>query len=409
MNRPTLLESSMKMRFAAAGLVFGLAGTVHAAGYGVDTQDARATGMATAVTALTDDAAAVLYNAAGVVHGPGLEVRIGDTLIAPSVSFSPTGGGAATKTTTGVVPPPNFYATYGISNDIAVGIGVFSPYGLVTSWPSGWQGQFLAQSSSLATYYINPTFAVRIADRVKLGVGIDIVRATVDIKRQLNFLDSTGTTELGGGAWGSGANAGIQVDIVPKMLTFGAQYRGQVPLNFSGNAHFSNVPSELQGTLTDQSISASINLPDTWQLGLGIMPIENLRIGIDTVWTNWSTFQQLAITFNNPALNLAEPKNWSAEWNLHIGAEYAINDAFRIRVGFLYDPTPSPANTLSPDLPDATRYNIAAGVGYHWNQFQADLGYQYVILTSNTSTYPALPGTYSGNAQVVGLSVGYKM
>ena len=55
MSRSDSQENSMKTLFAIAAAL-GVAGGAQAAGYQVDTQAARATGMATAVTSQIDDA-----------------------------------------------------------------------------------------------------------------------------------------------------------------------------------------------------------------------------------------------------------------------------------------------------------------------------------------------------------------
>jgi long-chain fatty acid transport protein len=393
-----------------AGIALGLASSALAAGFNVDTQSARPTGMATAVTASIDDASAIYYNPAGIVSREGVDIQLGDTVIIPSISFTPASGGSSTNSTTGPVPPPNAYLIYGPSKYFAFGVGFFAPYGLASNWPAGWQGQYLAVDSSLTTYFINPSVAFRPFDWLRIGGGVDIVRGVVDLSRSLNFVESSGSLELGGGAWGVGGNGGVQIDILPKILSIGVHYRSQVRMNFSGSAHFSNVPTDLQTTLEDQNVSTRVMLPDSLLMGISYVPIDQLRLGFDVVWTNWSTINQININFaNSSALDQSEAKQWSAGFNYHLGGEFTINQYFQVRAGVLYDPTPSPEDTIGPDLPDANRVNIAAGFGFHYNQFRVDLGYQFVLLMQSKSTLAALPGTYQGNAQVIGLSLGFRM
>src|SRR5712692_10161341 len=153
-----------------------------AAGFAIDVQGGRATGMATAVTALIDDAEAAYCNPAGLAQGPVLDVRVGATPIIPSFTFQNSAG----QSSSGIVrpvPPPHLYLSYGVTNDLSVGLGVFSPYGLVVPWHSDWEGRFLSINSDLKTYYINPEVAYRIGNRVRLGAGVQIVRATVSLRR----------------------------------------------------------------------------------------------------------------------------------------------------------------------------------------------------------------------------------
>ena len=55
-----------------------------------------------------------------------------------------------------------------------------------------------------------------------------------------------------------------------------------------------------------------------------------------------------------------------------------------------------------------TRVNLAIGGSYrHDSGIHADLGYQFILLTGQTSTLPQFPGDYGGFANVLGLSLGY--
>jgi long-chain fatty acid transport protein len=314
-----------------------------------------------------------------------------------------------------VLPPFNAYATFGLTDDLTLGIAVFNEYGLAVSWPQGWAGQFFITKSSLTTYDINPTLGFKLTDWFRGGVGIQIIRGVLDIQKALNFVDSQGSVELGGASWGVGADLGVQVDILPKkLLSLGVTYRSRVDLPATGQAHFSNVPTDLQSTLADQQISADFVLPDTLRIGLGTKPMKGLTIDADAIYTAWQTFSALDINFDNPALNIQEAKNWDYVWNIQVGAEYYITDAIPVRLGFVYDPSPASANaatlaTLGPDLPDSSRLNFAVGAGYRWKGFYADLGYQFVAFMGATSTFQPFLGSYSGNAQVLGLTVGYKI
>ncbi len=96
--------------------------------------------------------------------------------------------------------------------------------------------------------------------------------------------------------------------------------------------------------------------------------------------------------------------------NLHVGGEGTISKEFKVRAGVLYDPTPSPEDTLAPDLPDATRLNLAVGGSYfHRSGVHFDLGFQYLVMFKHTSTLAAFPGDYGGNPIILGLSLGYTM
>jgi long-chain fatty acid transport protein len=379
-----------------------------AAGIALDVQSGRGTGMAGAVTAMIDDSSAIFYNPAGIVQGKGLDAQVGDTLIMPSFQYTSPNG---TKTSNSFLPVPPFsaYVSGGVSDDVSIGLGVFTPFGLTLKWPAGWAGQSVVTQADFTTFDFNPTVAWRFGP-LRIGVGFEAVWSTVDLQKTIVTGQGNAASELGAGAWGFGGDAGIQYEAVHDYLMLGFQYRSAVQYNFDGNAHFTSVPVEFQSVLQDQRATTSIITPDTWQIGVASRPIPRLVLDADVEWYGWSRFRAIDINFpNNAALNSHEDKSWHDTVNVHVGGEGTIDKSWKVRAGVLYDPTPQPDDTLLPDVPDSTRLNIALGGSYyHRSGFHVDLGYQLLIVFKRTSTDPIFEGDYSGFVNLVGLSVGYQ-
>jgi len=403
----------MKMRFAVvtlAGALLVFARPARGAGIALDVQSGRGTGMAGAVTAMIDDSSSIFYNPAGIAQGKILDAQIGDSLIAPSYRYT-SPGGVSTSNSFGVVPPFQAYEAGGITDDLSIGVGVFTPFGLTLTWPSDWAGKRLITESAFATYDFNPTVAYRFGP-LRIGAGAQLVRATVDLKRKIETGVAEASTELGAGSWGFGGNVGAQLEAIPQYLSLGVQYRSAVKFDFDGDAHFDGVPVELQGILRDQRVTTSIVTPDVLQIGAASHPVKNLVVDVDVQWYGWAKFHSIDIHFPNDAsgtLNTHEPKNWRNTVNVHVGGELAIDESWRIRAGVLYDPTPSPGSTLAPDVPDSDRLNLALGGSYyHPSGLHLDLGYQLLLVFKKTSTDPVFPGDYSGIVNIIGVSIGYR-
>jgi long-chain fatty acid transport protein len=393
---------------AGLGVVL-FARTAAAAGTALDIQSGRGTGMAAAVTAMIDDSSAIFYNPAGIAQGRIVDAQVGDTLVMPSFKFTDPKG-QSTTTVFKVSAPFQIYESGGITDHLSIGIGVFTPFGLTVPWPSEWEGKSIVTEASLETYDFNPTVAYRVGP-LRIGAGVQLVRATVDLKRKIDT-PSEVSAELGADTWGEGFNVGAQLEAIARYLSLGLAYRSAVTLDFTGNAHFDGVPPPFQATLHDQLVKTSLTNPDVFQMGVASHPLEGLVIDVDLVWYGWSKFHAIDIKYPNDAsasLRVPEPKNWSNTVNVHLGGEVAVNDTWRLRAGAMYDPSPSPSNTLLPDVPDANRVNVAAGVGYtHPSGFSLDVGYQLVVLFSKTSTATPLAGAYSGVGNIIGISVGYR-
>jgi long-chain fatty acid transport protein len=381
-----------------------------ASGFRLETHHARAAGMGIAVTALTDDASAIVYNPAGLAGRKGFDVQAGLSLVVPSIVFSSDATGQATQTLTRLSTPINLNVAWGLSEDFSVGLGLFNPFGAGASWPTDWEGRGRALSSNVQTFALNPTVAYRVHPRFKLGAGVQLVRGTVAIERGLSFIDSEGTVSLAGDAFGLGWNVGLQGTLVDDRLTWGMTWRSSVPLTFTGRAHFGATPPEFQARLADQAIVAAVTLPDVATVGLGLLATKRLRVGLDVNVVTWSSFKQLFIDFTNNDLDNPLPKRWRDTVSVHLGTEYDVTSHLRGRLGFVYDTAATPADTLTPDLPDAQRVRFCAGAGYRFEVgLSVDVGYQFVLLIPQASTAPGFSGTYSGTAQVIGVNAGFSL
>jgi len=140
------------------------------------------------------------------------------------------------------------------------------------------------------------------------------------------------------------------------------------------------------------------------------MPSERLTLAFDAQFVDWYSFKELSVEFpDTPALNNPLQKKWKGKLKYHLGAEYGMTPELQVRAGFVVDLSPSPAETLTPDLPDADRYKLTLGAGYTMGNLRADAAYQLVLLAETESSAPGMDGTYSGSAHVFGVTLGYSM
>jgi long-chain fatty acid transport protein len=416
------MKTPKRLLSAVAVLAVAASGEARAAGTALDLQSARAVGMAGSVVGFVDDASAIYYNPAGIAQGQGIDVMIGATGILPLFKVT-AANGIETSGDHSLIPPPHLYATYGISDLLTVGVGVFTPFGLSISWPDGYPGRFQATSVAEKLFDINPTVALHFGP-VRIGAGAQIVRATVELQRNIN-LGSTPNSytppepavDLAASTWGFGGNAGIQVDIIEKVLQVGASYRSRVTYNFNnGQAHFSNIPTQFQGQIFDQGGSTVETTPDVVGVGVAFKPLGCLTLDADVTYFGWQVFGSIPLTFPaSPLLSTNEVKSWHHTWNYRIGAEWIVDEHWALRGGLMYDPTPGPTATLQPDVPDSTRWNFAGGFGWRAGAFHVDLGAQWIYFRPITSgevshNYPFFnPATYNSNALVATLSFEVKI
>jgi long-chain fatty acid transport protein len=201
-------------------------------------------------------------------------------------------------------------------------------------------------------------------------------------------------------------------------LRIGANYRSPFTLKIKdGDVTLSSINPGVGGTYAGVSGtkgSATLYLPATFALGASYT-MGKLTLNADADWTFWHSYSSLPIIFESSALgNSNAAKNWKDVCALRLGAEFRVTDPLALRAGFVYDPSPVPASTMGPELPDADRLNYMIGAGYKIGPWTIDGAFQYIdkkdrtVSNQSVAALTGFNGTWTGNAWLVGMDVGYK-
>ena len=384
------------------------AGASQAAGFSITTHSAKATGMGLGTTTI-EDSSAIYYNPANILGIKKLDITVGDSPILPDIKFQREGAEQAEGQRKAVSPPFHIFAAYRFTEKAVFGLGVYTPFGASSRWVEDFSGRFRGYESSVQTFNFTPTLAYQLHERFRIAAGLQVMRGTLDLSRKLDFVTSEGTVRIGTSAWGVGATLGGNVEVVEKKVWAGVAYRSPVSLSSEGSADFQNVPLEFQSRLKDQPATLDVTTPGSISAGISFKPMERLTLAVEANWMQWSSLKELAINFEDPSISNPLPKRWRDTWNYRVGVEYGVTQAFNVRAGFVLDPSPSPGTTLTPDLPDSNRTAVTLGLGYAFGSLRADVGYQYVMLADKQSTAPGMSGTFSGDAHVGAITLGYSM
>jgi len=429
MNKPSRAAGAKSV--GAAGVVLAgclLAGRASAAGFAINEISTAGLGMGNAVTAIADRPSAVAFNPAGLVFQQGLAVEANLSLIVPAFGYDTTipatGEPVRANAKRQLFPVPSLFASYRWREEVALGLGIYSPYGLGVAWNDTvasdvpWWGRSLVTKIDLQSVFINPTVAVRLHERVGLAAGLVVAQAKVSLARAIaNSIDPADDVdvELSGDDVGFGATAGLLIAAIPRRLNVGVGYRSAVRLNFAGQGVFRKdgsaaaVPLALRTQLTDGPVEVPMNLPHTIYFGLALFPLPRLSLSANVDLTTWSSIKALSIDFlDNPELNSVESKRWHNTYAVRLGVQYELVRALLVRLGFIFDQTPVPAETVGPDLPDVDRFLLACGLGYSLRGVRVDLAYQFMVGPgTDTAASAPIVGQHDASAHLASLSLGY--
>ncbi len=406
--------------FSAALLGVGLLAlpaTASAAGFQLTGQSATATGMADTGVANPNEPDASYYNPASMGLNTGFKVYLGDTIVRPSTTFSPKGGGAEIDTKSQTFPPPNLHISYDdiAKSGLSFGAGVSFAYGLGISWPDHWVGRTNIKSQELQTANINPNLAYKIPGmNLSVAAGAQIIFGSVDLQQSVALSkDQFVEAHLGGSGMGFGGVAAVMYQPIDK-LTLGVQYRSRVKLNFDqGKVHFSGEENTPFNTVfRDNPASTSMTLPDLIAAGVSYQ-LDKLYLAFDFNYTMWKTYDKIVLNIDtggdkNAIDQLTIDNHWKNAMAFRLGAQYDVVDNVSARLGVAYDMTPIPDSTVNASLPGNDRISGSLGVGYTYNGMRTDIAYEMVQALKRTIDNGRAPtGDYSTTAQVLSVNVGY--
>jgi long-chain fatty acid transport protein len=405
----------------ALGLVVA-EGPAHGQGYGLYEQGTCAMGRAGAgVASPCKDGSAMFFNPAGLALDTNAVVSGQLAAVAPRGTFTNSTTGLVSSMNDRFLPAPAAYGAWPIREHIVVGIGVFAPYGLVTDWPNTSEGRFLGYFSSIKSYYIQPTIAARLNEHVLVGAGVDVTHTTLELRRRVDlFTTPIAGTPLTFGALGvppgtdfadidltgSGNHVGGHVGVIvqaTELLSFGARYlfrqhvdvsngevaTTQIPTNLVLRVPLPGLPAGTPidaivrpafapgGSLSNQTATTSLPLPDQFVVGVAIAPSPKLKLLADYQWTHWSLFDTITIVnqFAPPTVLVESYRNTNG---VRVGGEYEMGRAI-VRAGFDAHTAGAPDQSVTPVLPEAARTEFAAGVAIPvGSMMRVDLAYMFV-------------------------------
>ena len=119
---------------------------------------------------------------------------------------------------------PHGFMQYALSENWRVGLGLYVPFGLGTSYNRSWFGKTHALVSKIETIDINPSLAWKPFNWFSVGGGYIFERMEA---RLTNALGTNGYSDMNADGWGHGWNAGIMIEPT-KTTRFGVGYRSPV-------------------------------------------------------------------------------------------------------------------------------------------------------------------------------------
>lgn len=366
-----------------------------------------------------DDYSALAYNPAGMTLG-GTGVQAGISVIqlhADVTGEYPAGSGKRDSTNVNVTTEvPNFFAQYKVNDRVAVGFGVYVPFGLAIEYPKDWIGTDHGIDSELAVIDYSTAVAVKATDKLSLGLGIFARNANVDLTSSTTLAPGVKyENEFDLDDWGWGLHVGAMYEFT-KNTRLGVSYRSRSQHKIKGD--FDAMKG--RGIPT---VGATLPMDAPEQVQLSGYHKLNDKIGLSAgaKWTRWTRFDALTIHTSNPLVQVEVAQRWKNAWNFSLGMDYYHSENWTFRTGIGFDESPVPNSyERTTAIADNDRWEIALGASYKQNAWTFDMGYMFLYLPHYSvhndrhnlaGTPPSgispIDARYHTTAHVLGLQVQY--
>src|SRR2546426_7621441 len=341
-----MLGLSMRLSLIVGGmlaLLVGLTTAAFAGGFSFTEHGAAASGKANAFAGEANDPSAIFYNPAGITQLPGTQLMIGTSIVKLDSTFRSSTTGENTNLEDQFPIIPHFFITHRFKQwdeRLSIGLGVYTPFGIVVDWPDNWQGRFDSTLARLRVTVYSPTIAFQATKGLSVAAGLRIWDAAAEFERKfavpafgigeskLRVHDLT--------AHPVGWNVGLLYHVTD-TTSVGIHFRSEMQAKFTGSADFTGPAAPPTGPFSNTGFHTSIKLPPQLIVGLSTKIIPRWTINADIEWEGWRTVGTLPLSFDGAtqsALNKPGPRLWTNSYVYRIGAEYAATDRLAPRGGF---------------------------------------------------------------------------
>ncbi|WP_299255945.1 outer membrane protein transport protein [uncultured Aquimarina sp.] len=398
----------------------------YAGGYRVSVQGQRAMAMGHTGVAVVNSAELVFFNPAGLVYLENkLNVSAGVSGIFTDVIYQNSDLGISSETDSSVGTPLNLYGSYKVNDWLALGLGVYTPYGSEVTWPTDWAGSHLVNNIELAAIYIQPVVSIKLSDQFSIGGGPIYVTGSVNFNRNANrtLSDIDGNRsnitidDSGVSNWGWSISAMFNPT---ENFRLGFNYRSEIILEAEGGeATFSNFPNSpatpANGTTT---FDAELPLPAELSVGLSYQFHKKWLFAFDYNRQFWDVYESLDIQFGTGATSL-NTRNYKNSSVYRFGLQYDATSKISLRAGYYIDESPVQSGFFAPETPrnDSQGYTggisfaitpkLAIDASFFYLRFE-EVNESYDFYQENGQNVP-FRGTYKSSAFAPGLGLTYKL
>lgn len=361
--------------------------------------------------ARANDPGTVLTNPAGMTRLKGKQLQVGAQLLYGDVSFKnqfgTTNYGNDGGNALGLLPALSAFGTYAVNENIAIGIGMFSNFGLGLWYDSQWVGRYYVKKAVLMGMSIMPAMAIRFNEHLSVGAGINLMYGYLDQTVAINNLLPTigdGQLKVKDSTFGVGGNIGILYELSPQTR-FGVTYSTPIKLRFEDTPEFSGTGPGITSILLNRgsyfnTLNLNITVPQSVMASFYHELNDKWALLGNFGWQDWSEFGKIDVSLSSmDNAGLTTDLKFNDTWHGALGAQYRISEPWLVTGGVAYDSSMLNESNRPPSLPLGWTWRFALGAQYDMSK-DVRLGFAYEYLYAGSPRINVSRGPLAG--KVVG-------
>ena len=390
----------MKRILITTALLAGI--MTYAGGFRVSLQGVKQLAMAH-TSAHTEDASVAFFNPAGISFIPNkLSVSVGAFGAISEVEYQNLNTLESYKTSNPVGTPLYAAVTYKVSNSVAVGLSVTTPFGSTVKWPNDWSGNVMVQKMELKSFFFQPMISYKFNNWASIGGSFIYAKGLVDWDKANKTPD--GTVNINDDkATGTGFGLGFYLKPTPK-LDLSIAYRSPVDMEAKKGVLSVNV-----GALSyKENFTATLPLVEEYTVGLTYKVTPKWLVSADFNYHGWERYNKLTLNLENSGA-LVTPKNFHNTKTFRIGTQYMLTNKLAGRLGYYYDESPYTDEYFIPETPSFDANVFTGGLGYKFGKFGVDLAAAFAFPKARgvNNTYYDFYGQAKAKSTYLGLGFTY--
>jgi len=329
----------------------------------------------------------IFRNSAWMSYYKGFNVSFGGILFMPEVKAKSniTGTEASATSQSKMFVVPEVGIVNQINDKLTFGIGAFGVSGMGVDYRNN--VDFEHAHTNFQFMRVIPTLAYKVNDAISVSGAMHLAYGSLDL--------GVGQSQT----QGIGAQLGVAYNI-GDFVYAGLTYQSPVNMTYK-RVNF----DEDDGTYKDFKLTQ----PQELAFGVGVKPMDNLKVGMDLRWINWKGAKGY------------KELQWKDQWVIALGGEFKPTQKLALRAGYNFGKSPIRGGVKNTDedfliavynligFPAITEHHITLGLGYEFTKnFGIDLAYKHAfnkkVRATDSSGTIFVEAQNAQNAITVGLN-----